>query len=384
MISYVTRFSFFQTFIFLGVLGALFFCGNTLVSGQEVHQDLEETVYAEVLSIIKEEVRLVPGTDVETVVQIVRARALDGSLKGDIIEFENDYIQLEEGQHFYLNHLKFIDGGEMYRVRDVDRSRGLYTLGLFFVMAVLVFGGMQGVRSLLSLALSFVMIVFILFPLLLAGYSPILVSVVIGSLILCCAVMGTHGVSTRSYAACLGATVSVVITGVVAFWGIDLLHLSGFFSDETVYLNLNTGGLLDFKGLLLGGVIIGVLGVLDDIAVTQVAVVAELKNSLPHITNRELYTKALRVGKEHVSALVNTIVLAYAGVSLPLALLFSESEYSLSQILNNEIFATEIMRSIAGSIGLIATVPITTALAVWWAHSFGFEKSEHEHVHHHH
>jgi uncharacterized membrane protein len=172
----------------------------------------------------------------------------------------------------------------------------------------------------------------------------------------------------------------VILTGVLAYIGVTFAHLTGFVSDEAVYLNLNTKGTLDFAGLLFGGIMIGALGVLDDIAVTQAAVVSELYNSASHLSKKEIYIKALRVGKEHVGALVNTLALAYTGASLPLLLLFSTSDSSISSIINREIFATEIIRTVAGSIGLILTVPITTMLAVWLLKGY---KGGHVHSHSH-
>jgi uncharacterized membrane protein len=173
---------------------------------------------------------------------------------------------------------------------------------------------------------------------------------------------------------------SVLLTGILAIVAVTMSSLSGFVGDESVYLNFNTQGSLDFTGLLLGAIIIGVLGVLDDIAVTQVAIVAELYDSNATMGRREIYRRALRVGREHVSALVNTLVLAYTGVSLPLLLYFYLSPTSFSSLVNAEIFATEIVRTIVGSIGLIMTVPIVTALAVFYLKGY---KSKHSHSHSH-
>ncbi len=137
-----------------------------------------------------------------------------------------------------------------------------------------------------------------------------------------------------------------------------------------------------FAGLLLGGILIGVLGVLDDIAITQAAVVSELYGSAKHLSKKEIYMSALRVGKEHVGALVNTLALAYTGASLPLLLLFSTADASTSSIINQEIFATEIIRTIVGSIGLILTVPITTLLAVYFLKDYkGKVVGGHSHMH---
>ena len=160
-----------------------------------------------------------------------------------------------------------------------------------------------------------------------------------------------------------GTLIAVVLTGIFAFLSIQGAGLTGFSSDETIYLNLSTGGELDFVGLLLAAMIIGALGVLDDIAVTQVAVVRELFAA--GVKEKwDVYKRAMRVGREHVGALVNTLVLAYTGAALPLLLLFSLSQSGPLAIINREIFATEIIRSLVGSIGLILTVPITTLLAI--------------------
>ena len=186
----------------------------------------------------------------------------------------------------------------------------------------------------------------------------------VAGLILFFAIFFTHGFNIRSIVAYGGTMAAVFLTGLFAYVSIQGVDLSGFSSDETVYLNLNTGGELDFVGLLLAGIIIGALGVLDDIAVTQVAVVREFFSA--GIENKkEIYRKAMRVGREHVGALVNTLVLAYTGAALPLLLLFSLSESGTLSIVNREIFATEIVRALVGSIGLIMTVPITTLLAVY-------------------
>lgn len=374
-----------KVFLRIILLSTLFLCTGNAVLAQEVHQDLQGVFKAKVLQVSGEREELIPGTDTPQTIQTVSAEIIGGDRKGEIVEFENDYITLKENQKFFMNYIVTINGSELYSVREVDRSVSLLFLLALFIAVVLVFGRMQGLRSLLSLAGSFIVILYILLPLLLKGYSPILVSVVIGSLILFVAIFFTHGFNVKSLVAFVGTTIAVLLTGLLAFISIKILSLSGFASDEALYLNFSTDGILNFEGLLLGGIIIGVLGVLDDIAVTQVAVVSEMKNAAKHLTNKELFSKAINVGKEHVSALVNTIVLAYAGVSLPLLLWFSQSTAPISVIINNEIFSTEIARTIVGSIGLIMTVPITTFLAVMFLKkgSSDDDSGFKGHVHHH-
>ena len=173
---------------------------------------------------------------------------------------------------------------------------------------------------------------------------------------------------------------SVLIISILAIIAVKTTHLSGFSSDETTYLYFNTGGALDFSGLLLGAIIIEVLGVLDDIAVTQAAIVSELYGSNPKIKPIEVYRRAMRVGREHVGALVNTLVLAYTGTALPLLLLLKNRDYGFSTAINLEIISTEIIRTLVGSIGLIITVPIVTLLAVYFLKGY---KSKHELSHSH-
>lgn len=363
----------------LALLGA--FINTSVLDAQEIHQDLQGIWRAEVVRIIDQEQRIVPGTETTHIYQTLEARILEGEKEGEVVVVENDFLELKEGSKFFLYYVIPINGAEMYSVRDIDRRPAILWFVLLFVIAVVAIGGMQGVRSLLSLAAGFFVILFVLVPGLLSGYPPIILSIALASLILFLAIFFTHGFNKESLVAFSGTVVGVIFTGVFAYIGVSVASLTGFASDEAVYLNFNTPG-LDFTGLLLGGIIIGVLGVLDDIAITQAAVVSELYGSAPNISKREAYSRALRVGKEHVGALVNTLALAYTGAALPLLLLFSTSEASTGSIINQEVFATEIIRTIVGSIGLIMTVPITTLLAVFLLES-NRGKVSHTHAHNH-
>jgi uncharacterized membrane protein len=356
------------------------------VFAQELYQDIQGFWKAKVLDVISEEVRIVPGTDTQSTYQKLRIEILEGEKKGQILELENDLLKLRKGDIFFLNYLISIGGAESYSVRDIERRPTILFFGILFVAVILLFGGKQGLRSLLSLAGSLLIIMYVLLPGLLKGYPPVLTSAIIATFILFLAIYLTHGFNKESHAAFLGTVTSVIVTSVLAYFAVSATRLSGFGSDEAVYLNMSTRGALDMTGLLLGAIIIGVLGVLDDIAVTQATVVRELYGNAPHMTKYEIYTSALRVGKEHVGALVNTLALAYTGASLPLLLIFTNTDNPSSMVLNYEVFATEIIRTIVGSIGLILTVPVTTALAVWMLKDTKGKAvvHEHTHVHHHH
>jgi uncharacterized membrane protein len=349
---------------------------------QELHDDYHGTLRGKVLEVISQEQKQIPGTDTEHLFQSIKAEVIEGDKKGEIIVIDNDYLELDVGDKFYFNYLVDINGFESYAVINIDRRDSLAFLGLAFIFAVILFGGKQGIRSLIALLGSFLAIFYVLLPGLLNGWNPIVASSLVASGILFLAIFFTHGFNRESLVAYGGTMIAVLLTGLFAVVAVNGTDLSGFSSDESVYLNFNTRGALDFTSLLLGAIIIGVLGVLDDIAVTQAAVVSELYNSNPDASRKEIYNRAIRVGREHVSALVNTLVLAYTGASLPLLLYFHMAPSSFGSIINMEIIATEIVRAIVGSVGLILTVPIVTVLAVFYLKGYKLEY-HHQHTHTH-
>ncbi len=323
---------------------------------------------ARVLEIEKQEVRDVPGTDATAMLQTIRVTILDGDEKGKVVSIENDYLRLEKGDVFYLMHtVGTFDGVDYYSVNDPYRLPHVLVLVGIFVVIVFLFGGIQGVRGLASMIGSFFLIFYVLLPGILQGYSPLLVTVTVSSLIIILGSYITHGFNRTTTAAVLGMVLTVTITGLLALWAVDFTKLSGFGSEEAVYLNLNARGAIDIIGLLLGGIIIGLLGVLYDAAIGQAVSVDELIRIAPHVSKKHIYTRAIRIGREHIGALVNTLAIAYVGAALPLLLLFIQSSTaSVAQIANTEIFSTEIVRIMIGSIGLVLAVPITTFVSVWF------------------
>jgi len=342
------------------------FSGVEAIWAQELHQNLQGVWKAEVLKIIKEEKVIIPGTETETIIQTIEAQILEGERKSEVVTLENDYLPLRVGDYFFMNYLITIDGNEIYSVRDIDRRSSLIFFALLFVAVIIYFGRWQGLRSIMSLLGTFLVIIYVLLPLLLKGYPPVLTSSLIAAAVLFMAIFLTHGFNRESGVAFSGTVIAVILTGILAWMAVGMTRLTGFGNEEAVYLNFATLGNLNFSGLLLGGIIVGVLGVLDDIAITQVAVVRELKESAHNLSKSEIYHKAMKIGREHAGALVNTLALAYAGATLPLLLLFSASQINFEMIINQEAVATEIIRTIIGSIGLILTIPITTALAVYF------------------
>lgn len=360
--------------LFLALFTPLF------VLGQTHHEDYQGTFRGKVIEIVSEEIREVPWIGIEEVFQTIKVEVLDGPKVDEVLVMENDYLELDKGDRIYFNYNLHGDGSESYRVINKDRRGSLLLLAGIFIAIIIMFGRWQGVRSLIALAGSFLAIIFVLLPGILNGWNPLLISFAVAGGILFLAIFFTHGFNRESIVAYTGTMAAVVLAGLFAVFAVFITDLSGFTSDETIYLDLNTGGELNFTALLLGAFIIGFLGVLDDIAVTQAAVVSELFSSNPQMERREVYQRAMRVGREHVGALVNTLVLAYTGASLPLLLYFQLGPADFLMALNLEIFATEIVRIIVGSTGLILTVPIVTFLAVRYLKGYKSGQA-HSHVH---
>jgi len=349
---------------------------------QQLHQELVGIYKATVLSIERESEEPIIGTDTYHTVQVVKVELLEGEDEGLVVEFENDLVILEPGDNIFVVHTVSINGDNQYYLKDVNRHVQMIFLAFLFVALLWWFAGRQGLRALASLALSVGAILFILIPAMLAGYNPILVSLLVAGIILALVLFGTHGFKPHSFLAFGGTFGAVLATSFVAWVFVDAMRLTGFGTDESVYLNFATNGQLDFSALLLGSIIIGVLGVLDDVAITQASVVQELKAANEKLLGWELYHRAIRVGRDHVGSLVNTLALAYVGAALPLVLLLASSDAAFGLTMNQEVIAAEYTRILVGSIGLILAVPFTTMLAAWWFGVHGVGGNIRTHHHH--
>ena len=253
-----------------------------------------------------------------------------------------------------------------YRVIDVQRGRPMLLLGLIFVVAVVALGRWRGVASIVGLALSLLVLVKFVLPAVLSGANPLPIAVVGSAAIMFVAVFLSHGFGARSSVAVLGTLLSLLLTGVLAGAFVAASQFTGLATEEATFIRA-VYGQVDVHGLLLAGVIIGSLGVLDDVTVTQASAVWELRAADPSASQRTLFTSGLRIGRDHIASTVNTLVLAYAGASLPLLLLFTVAGRPLGDVLTSEVIAQEVVRTLVGSIGLVASVPITTALAAFVA-----------------
>lgn len=256
------------------------------------------------------------------------------------------------------------DDAGSYQLVDFQRGAPLGWLAAAFALAVVVLGRLRGFAALVSLALSFGILLWFVLPAILSGGSPLAVAVTGACLIMFVVLYLTHGFTARTSCAVLGTLASLALIGVLGYLFTVTSRLTGL-DDTTATLigTLGPGVPIDPRGLVLAGLVIGALGALDDVTVTQASAVWELGAANPELSVRELFAAGMRIGRDHVASAVNTLVLAYAGAALPPLLLFTVAAGGVTQVLTSQDVATEIVRTLVGSIGLVAAVPVTTGLA---------------------
>ncbi|MGW0662082.1 YibE/F family protein [Streptodolium elevatio] len=273
---------------------------------------------------------------------------------------------LKVGDEVVLDYAADAPPEAQWTIVDFQRDKPMLWLAAIFAVAVVAIGRLRGLMALVGLAGSFAVLVWFVLPAILQGSSPLPVAVVGASAIMLVTLYLCHGFSARTSIAVLGTLASLALIGVLGEVFIGLTRLTGMASEEASMVRALHAE-VDVRGLLLAGVVIGSLGVLDDVTVTQTSAVWELKHANPALRARDLYRAGVRIGRDHIASTVNTLVLAYAGASLPLLLLFSGSDLGTQDVVTSEIVAEEVVRTLVGSIGLVASVPVTTALAAFVA-----------------
>ena len=299
----------------------------------------------------------------ETLTIDVTSGPTAGTSSTIIQTFEQRGIHVEPGDQIVVARTPGAPEGFEYAFVDFQRHTPLLALAGLFVLSVLLLSRFQGLRAIVGALISVTVLVVFLLPALLEGNSPLLAALVAASVIAFLAIYATHGLNDRSTVALLGTLTSLALVGLLSVVFVELADFTGLVTKEGTVLQI-TAAQVDLTGLLLAGIVIGALGVLDDVTVTQVSAVWELRETNPTEPPKAIYGRAIRIGRDHIASTVNTLVLAYAGASLPLLLLFTQSTQPLTRVLTGEIVATEIVLTLVGSIGLVASVPITTALAV--------------------
>jgi len=252
--------------------------------------------------------------------------------------------------------------GVFYSVADYDRLSTMGWLVGLFVVTVLAAGRWHGLRSLVGLGISLLIITIFVVPAILAGSNPLAVAIVGAFTIMLVTLYLSHGLNVKTTTALVGTAGALVLTGVLGIVFAQISKLTGLSSEDAQLLANSVQG-ISLSGLVLTGLIISALGVLDDVTVTQASAVFAVHEADPAQSWATLFRRAMNVGRDHIASTVNTLVLAYAGASITLLLLFSTSGQSVAEILNSEIVAAEVVKTLVGSIGLIVAVPLTTALA---------------------
>ena len=325
----------------------------------------EQFYRGEVIEILGEGEKDVFDTPVNY--QILRIQIMEGPDQGDEIELnytlpiiKGEPQKVKEGQRLVLVR-STLDEEVTYEVYEPYRLPSLFWLAILFVGIAILISGKRGLSSLIGLAATLFILIKWIIPGIVAGGSPLTISFIGAVGIASISLYLSHGFNKRTSIALASTLFTLFLSLILAIFAVSVSNLFGMGSEDAVYLM--SFGNLDLRGLLLGAIVIGALGVLDDITTTQTAAIDELKKANPKLSFRELYKRGFSVGREHIVSMINTLVLAYVGAAFPVFLLITISPQPLWVILNNEFLAEEIVRTLVGSTTLIFAVPISTLLA---------------------
>jgi uncharacterized membrane protein len=285
----------------------------------------------------------------------------------DLTSRSSDTV-VDPGDKIRVAAIRNGSGPTIYSLIDFQRGPSLILLSIAFALLVIIFGRLRGAMSLVGLGVSLAIVLFFIVPAILHNKPPLAVALAGSMAVMLATIFLAHGTGPKSIAAILGTSVSLLLVGLLAVIFTSAANLTGFTSEEASLLSASNSG-ISISGLVVAGIIIGALGVLDDVTISQASTVLALKAANPKLRIRQLYARAIDVGRDHVSATVNTLVLAYVGSSLPVLLILGSGEVGFGRAVNMEVVAKEVVATLVGSIGLIAAVPITTILAALLASS---------------
>ncbi len=252
------------------------------------------------------------------------------------------------------------DSVPSFYFHSYEKTNHIIVLMMFFILFVIIFGGLKGFKVLISLAITISLILFGLIPLLLKGYNPIVLSITTCMLAAILTFIITNGFTKKTLSAIIGVIGGLLIGGLIAYIFGILARITGFSSENAQMLQyLPSGVVFDFKGLLFAGIIIGALGACMDVAISIASALNEIESYNPCINKLDLIKSGFNIGKDIMGTMVNTLVLAYTGSSLAMILLFMGFNKSITEIINLDSIATETIRTISGSMGLLFAIPFT-------------------------
>jgi uncharacterized membrane protein len=350
------------------ILLAVMAVGSALARGASTGPSASGLARARVIEVLEE--GMADLGDRRQPYQVFQIEIADGPYVGSRFVVENGRRQVaigdttvRPGQEVLVTVSAAPDGRVEAFFADFVRIGPLAGLLLAFVAAILLVSRGKGARALLGMLISLAIIGGFILPAILAGGDPVLVSILGGFVLMAVTFYLIHGWTLKAHTAALATLVALALTGILAAVSVDAARLTGMGSEEALFLTQFAGLSIDVRGLLLASILIGALGVLDDLTINQISAVFELRQAKPDLPGRSLYRRAMVIGQDHIAATVNTLLLAYVGASLPLLLLFSLFQEPIFDALNRAVIAEEIVRTLVGSIGLVAAVPIATALA---------------------
>lgn len=302
--------------------------------------------------------------------QYIKAIILDGEYAGRFVEIQHiparyslNYFNLEVGHRIIVETYLTANGRLEGKIIGINRELHIVRFALVFLIALLIIGGIKGLRSLVALVLTGFVIISILIPMILRGFNPLFSTMISSVIIIVVGFLIINGFSRKSAAAILGTTGGMVFAAIFAEYFSRSACITGATDQEIIYYIAERGISVDFAGLFVSGILIGSIGVTMDVSMSITSFVFELKRRSPRIKLHQLISSGMNVGKDMIATMVNTLVLAYAGASMPLFLLFVNIGMPLNYILNTEIVSAEIIRSLSGSVALVLTIPLTSLIA---------------------
>ncbi|MEN8253357.1 MAG: YibE/F family protein [Patescibacteria group bacterium] len=364
-----------KIFLFIIFILPFFLLNTKKIFAQEisepiVHEEMLEGKVVNIKNFGKETVfdELVPFQDL----QILISR---GKKTGESITIKNianigasanlEFQEYEVGDKIKIYSSSSEGQETSYSITGKVKRDGIILLTILFVVAVLAVGRIWGALSLLGMGISFAVIFKLIIPLIINGINPVFAALLGSLIIIPSTFYVSHGFNKKTHVGVISTIIALMFTGLLAIYFVDATHLTGFASEEAGFIQIERSGSIDIRGLLLAGIIIGTLGILDDVTVGQASVVQQLKKARPKSSLGELFKNGMKVGQDHISSMVNTLVLVYSGSALPLLLLFFGNEQSFIDILEYELIAEEIVRMLVGSIGLVLIAPLATLMAAW-------------------
>lgn len=360
------------------ILALVLFLSSIGVYGAELYEEDYETEPNEEVSYLTEKAIVIEAGPLEDMLlegfeastQIVKLEILSGEYKGEIFEVQNDIannpvydIVAKEGEKLVVMINEY-DGEVSINISDYYRGDYILYTTLLFIILLLLVGKSKGLKAIISLGLTLASIVYILLPSILKGLNPVPISILISIGVTIITIFLVGGINNKSFSTIIGTISGVIIAGGIFYFVGSKIRLTGLSAEEAgMLLYLPQKITIDFKNLLFSGIILGALGAIMDVAMSISSSLDEIHRANDSLSQRELFKSGMNVGKDIMGTMANTLILAYAGSSIPILLLFMAHEASLVKIMNLDIIATEIVRSLSGSIGLVLTIPITALIA---------------------